>query len=210
MTQYYNQSNLTLGQWDELVVQPGNVVYNTTIGGGAVEYVESLGTNLTSFINSGGVFYVFSGGNDYNSLNFGGIENVYGTATASSINMGATENIYNGAKATDTFIAAGTVNVYNGGNVNNVTIEGIYSKLRLAIPTGLTGTITDWKVGGLIDLLNTPVTSVTENASQTQLTVSYSGTSVVYELHNQQAHTTVVGLSDGNGGTYLELISTHR
>lgn len=145
-------------------------------------------------------------------LNFGDTLNVEvnGLAYNTVINQGAVLNVGPGGTAIATTINVGGLEIVtNGGTDKTVIFAGSNSLLDLAKPTGLTGTIIDWHVGDIIDLLHTAVTSVREDSAHTTLTVTYgTNQTAIYMLAGQQADTQFRLQSDGNGGTDLGLIYT--
>lgn len=73
-------------------------------------------------------------------------------------------------------------------------------------PSRLTGDVTNWRVGDVIDFLNTTVTGAHENEAHTLLTVTYGNQSASYGLVGQQANTQVTLQGDGLGGTEVVLM----
>ena len=140
---------------------------------------------------------VFEGGiSDATTIQAGGIEKVAGTANNTSIFPG------------------GELIILSGGTANNVAFidNGAQhnAALTLSLPTGLTGTITGWHVGDVIDFVNTTVTNV--SVENNILTLTYGeglrgpeSDQVSYQLASLQSNTHFELQSDGEGGTELTL-----
>ena len=170
-------------------VDPGGIANGTIINGGT-ENVSRGGTATGTIINDGHEFV--SGIANGTIINQFGFEHVRGISNNTTINNGGVEHV-------DAF-----------GTANNVIFAGSRSVLELANPSGLKGTISDWHVSDVIDFLNTSVTSVHENETETTLTVNYVGRNghnqiATYSLVGQQANTAFELHSDGRGGTDLIL-----
>ena len=103
----------------------------------------------------------------------------------------------------------GIEHVDAGGTAQNVSFSGepgaiFEAILELATPSGLEGTIANFKVGDVIDFLKTDVTFVQQTGDT--LTVFYAGNQTAsYTLAGQQANTEFHLQSDGHGGTDLIL-----
>jgi hypothetical protein len=67
----------------------------------------------------------------------------------------------------------------------------------------LKGTISNWRVGDVVDFVNTAVTGVHKTGDV--MTVSYEDQKASYDLAGQQANTEFKLQSDGHGGTELIL-----
>lgn len=210
----------------------GTTINGNNVGGG-VEYVEAGGTAIDTTINDGSEIVNAGGtsiGTTINKTGVGGsVETVYGKDFDTTINNGGVEYVASGGTATDiTINNGGSVSVFNGGTAidttinsggrewvsytsptsfgtaDNVKFGGLDATLQLSAPSGLKGTISDWRVSDVIDLLNTTVTGVSETGDS--LTVTYGNSQkVIYTLAGQQAHTQVSYQSDGHGGTDLIL-----
>ena len=124
------------------------------------------------------------------------------------INEHGVLNVYSGGVSLNTKLS-GTEYVAFGGLQENLTFDDYGATkgatLKLATPTGLTGAIHNFRVGDVIDLLNTTVTGVSQNGSH--VTVTYGNNQTVsYSLAGQQANTHVAVHPDGSGGTDLVLV----
>jgi autotransporter passenger strand-loop-strand repeat protein len=203
-----------LNSGDTLNVESGGTSTRTTINSDGTENVYSTSTDTA--INSGGVENVkFEGGTSTGTtINSGGVEKVeiFGMSSGTTINRGGIENVEFLGRSTGTTINSGGIeNVAAGGTAVNVTFgnqngETPGGALHLAYPSELTGTISNWHVGDVIDFLNTKVTGVQENAAHTTLTVTYgTNETTSYSLAGQQANTKFQLQSDGHGGTELIL-----
>ena len=74
--------------------------------------------------------------------------------------------------ATNTTIGhSGRMEVLNSGQAHDVTFSGGGATVEFSDPGALTGTITNWHVGDVIDLLRTRVTAVSESGDT--VTVTY-------------------------------------
>ena len=72
--------------------------------------------------------------------------------------------------------------------------------------TGLSGTLSGWQVGDVIDFVSTSVTSAGISGSTLTVTVS-GGTTFTYQLAGQEANTSASTQSDGAGGIDVILVS---
>lgn len=176
-----NQHDLVLNNGDILNVNAGGHSDFTTINNGGIEnvYGDSHGTTVDN----------------------GGIQNVYGGSVETEIDKGGVENVQSGGVSIRTYIDGGVEHVLSGGRAENIIFQGSDSTLELATPTGLNGAIINWRVGDVIDLLNTAVTGL--DVTRGALTVSYGSHSVSYGLGNAQAGTFIHAVPDGHGGTDL-------
>ena len=138
----------------------------------------------------------------------------YGTGTASGtiINSGGTQIVGFGVQpgagigtALGTTInSGGTEYVSAFGTASGVTFGGSYATLDLVRPAGLSGTISGWQAGDIIDFVSTSVTSAVISGSTLSVTVS-GGATFAYQLAGQEANTSPSLQSDGSGGTEVVL-----
>jgi autotransporter passenger strand-loop-strand repeat protein len=199
------QNHLVLHSGDSLNINASGVAFNTANNGG-VENVYAGGADVGATINSGrqgaglenvygvatdttidrGLQYVFSGGTaTHTTINNGGQQWVYGIAVDTTINSGGLESVFS-------------------GTADNVIFGGAHATLAIVgKPSGLIGDVTNWRVGDVIDFLNTSVTVAHETGNV--LTVTYGNQSASYTVVGQQANTEVRLQSDGGGGTELIL-----
>jgi autotransporter passenger strand-loop-strand repeat protein len=187
----------TINEGGSLNVDSAGVATLTTINQGGIENILAGGKSITTTILSGGHQEVFEGGiSDATTIQAGGIEKVAGTANNTSIFPG------------------GELIILSGGTANNVAFidNGAQhnATLTLYLPTGLTGTITGWHVGDVIDFVNTTVTNV--SVENNILTLTYGeglrgpeSAQVSYQLASLQSNTHFELQSDGEGGTELTL-----
>jgi autotransporter passenger strand-loop-strand repeat protein len=208
----------------------GGTTIDTTIKALGVENVGGGGVADDTTIKRGGVENVASGSTDNHAILDGGALNVRGSSNGVIINDGSefvngggtsNDTIINrfgveyvhGGVANNTTINGGLEDVVRGGVADNVIFAGSRSRLDLSYPTGLTGTITHWRVGDVIHFSDKiHVTSVHENADDSAVTVNYFdsdfGTqTVTYSLVGQQANTQIELQRDGHGGADLVLVS---
>ena len=214
----------------------GGTTTYTTINADGVENVDNGGTSTYTTINAFGVLDIKTGGTgNLTTINFDGVETVEngGTAKNTTISDGGTENDH-GTTVSTTILRGGVEHVYSGGTAENTNIRvggieivdvggtasGVIfgpngtrsgGTLELAAPTLLKGTVTNWSVGDVIDLLNTNPdhVTVTQNSSHTTLTVFDNGSEIAsYSLVGQQKNTMVSVTSDGAHGTDLILTKT--
>ena len=164
----------------------GGVSRNTTVSDGGLEYVDHGGVSYGTKIQRGGAEYVREDGvSNSTVVGAGGRETVDGLAN-------------------DTIIDAGGREVVDAGQAHNVAFAGARAVLELHNPADLTGVLSGWQVGDIVDLQHTHVSSVSETSNV--LTVNYGhNQSVEYTLANQQTGTHVSFHSDGFGGTDLVL-----
>ena len=189
-----------------LVFVEAGAITGTTINAGGTEYDQG-GASIGTTINLGGSQYVQNGSTATNTTIDGAFAIQYvdgGTSIATTIKAGL-QIVRNGGMANNTIILDGGVeHVQNGSTANNVIFAGSNSLLELDKPSGLTGTIIDWNVGGKIDFLNTMVTGINETGNT--LTVTYGDHETAsYSLAGKQANTEFKLQPDGNGGTDLIL-----
>ena len=198
------QNHLVLHSGDTLNINASGVA-NTSNNRG-VENAYSGGADVGATINSGsqgaglenvycvatdttidpGVQYVFSGGTATDTtINNGGRQWVYGVAVDTTINSGGLEQVFS-------------------GTADNIIFGGAHATLAMAgKPSGLIGDVTNWRVGDVIDFLNTSVMGAHETGNV--LTVTYGNQSASYTLVGQQANTQVTLQGDGLGGTEVVL-----
>jgi autotransporter passenger strand-loop-strand repeat protein len=166
------------------------VAMGTVVSSGGTEYVSSGGTASGTTVSIGGVQLVFSAG----------------SAVATTIGAGGQETVSSGGTASGTLIGSGgTEFVSSGGTAVGVAFGGSAATLDIRNPSGLSGTISNWQAGDTIDFVSTSVTSATISGSTLTVTVS-GGQTFQYQLSGQQANTSAALLSDGSGGTEVELV----
>ena len=169
-----NQNGLVLDQGDLLLVERQGLATNTVINAGGREDVVHGGVSDHTTINLLGVERVekFSSSND-TVVHRGGREIVEGVSNHTDI-MGGREIVEGSGRANDTTIGnSGRLEILNGAAVaHNVTFaDQGENSIELLNPNRLTGTITNWRVGDFVDLLDTKATSVSEHGNV--LTVTY-------------------------------------
>ena len=145
----------------------GGTTIDTTIKALGVENVGGGGVADDTTIKRGGVENVASGSTDNHAILDGGALNARGSSNGVIINDGSefvngggtsNDTIINqfgveyvhGGVANNTTINGGLEDVVRGGVADNVIFAGSRSRLDLSYPTGLTGTITHWRVGDVI------------------------------------------------------------
>ena len=218
-----DQSGLNLGFGDILNIDEGGEATGTTIRTFGVENVNEGGTSIDTTIKRGGVEHVFKGGVANGTILDGGNQEVHsggvangtiindgrefvdsrGTANNTTINQHGQE--YVEGRSNNTTIHGGELDVLRG-SVDNVTFDGPGSLLTLLVPSHLTGAISNWSVGDVVDFRNRQVFDVVENDAHTTVTISYGDhETVTYSLVNQQANTAFELRSDHRGGTELIL-----
>jgi autotransporter passenger strand-loop-strand repeat protein len=185
-------------------VRAGGVSYATVIDSGGGEQIR--GESVDTIINNGGQERVLTGKSVGTIINNGGEEVVFdggATSIRTTVHSGGLETVYGGT-AIDTTIDGGTEMVIFSGLADNVVFAGTGSRLELALPSVLKGTVSNFHVGDVIDLLNTAVTGLTETGNT--LTVTYGNDQkAIYTLAGQQSDTHFTSRSDGHGGTDLIL-----
>lgn len=200
------QLHLVLDHRDTLNVQDHGLAYDTINNGGMVN-VSAGGTIVGTTINSA----------DGNA----GIVKLSGVATDTTINHGLLDVAAGGTSihatvnnsgalwvdglAIDTTLNDGGSLAIRGGTANNVTFGSPNGVLAVVgDPSSLTGTISSWQVGDVIDFLNTAVSEVHQTGNK--LTVTYGDHTASYLLAGVQAGTEFQLQSDGTGGTKLILV----
>jgi autotransporter passenger strand-loop-strand repeat protein len=204
-----------------MYVLSGGIAQSTTVNAGGFEYVNTNGTDTgatlsggeqnvsglatNATVDSGGEQVVETSGTAAGTMvSAGGYQDVYGTANNTTIGNGGEQVVFPGGTVNNTKIqGGGTEYVASGGHAQNVTFSGA-AALDLESPSGLVGTVADWRVGDPIDFVNTSVTSASISGSTLTVTTSGGGTSS-YQLSGQPSNTAPISQSDGSGGTDLEL-----
>ena len=190
-------------------VGSGGASTGTTINGGGVEVILSGGKASDTNINAGGTEKVLSGAASTGAtVNAGGVQEIQigGDAVHTTVHSGAVQNVYGGGTATNTVIDGGLESILDAGQASNVEFAGSGGTLRVPTPSQFTGTISNWRVGDVVDFVNTTVTDV--SGTNGVLTVSYGGQKASYQLAGQQPNTEFTLQSDGNGGTDILLAHT--
>jgi autotransporter passenger strand-loop-strand repeat protein len=182
------------------------VTNNTFVAGEQIVYGGV--TNGTT-VNLG--FQAVYGGTTNDTVVNSGSENVYSGITNNTVINGASENVYSGT-ANDTTINAGVENIVQGSGqalAHNVTFGNGEPfepppLLELGTPSQLTGTIANWQIGDVIDILSPGVKKAKIKGDE--LTIKYGhGQKATYALVGLQPDTELVLQSDGSGGTNLIL-----
>jgi autotransporter passenger strand-loop-strand repeat protein len=173
--------------------------------------VENQGSASHTVLNAGGRLDILNGGSsDHTTVNSLGIEHVErGGVSNSPRIMGGREFVESHGAVNDATIGdSGQLELFRGGHADNVTFadQGRNSVL-LDNPANLHGTITNWRVGDYVDLIETRNVSVSESGGV--LTVNYDvrgeQRQATYTLADQQADTHFVLRPDGHGGTDIML-----
>jgi autotransporter passenger strand-loop-strand repeat protein len=205
------------------VVDPSGVDNNGTINRFGVQDVTGTTNNTnveegTQNVYAGVTNNTFVAGEQ---IVYGGVTNgttvvlgfqaVYGGTTNNTVVNGAQENVYSGT-ANNTTINGGVEDIVQGSAqalAHNVTFGNGGppfgpSILELGTPSQLTGTITNWQIGDVIDILSPGVRNARMKGDE--LTVKYGhGQKATYTLVGLQPGTDLVLQSDGSGGTNLIL-----
>ena len=114
--------------------------------------------------------------------------------------------VESGGTASGTTISGGTEYVSSGGTALGAVFGSTSGTLDLEQPQGLSGTISGWQVGDVIDFVSTSVTSASISGSTLTVTVS-GGSAFTYQLAGQEANTGANVQSDGAGGTDVTLVT---
>jgi hypothetical protein len=206
---------------DEVNVQKGGVVRDLLVVPSSdlnvMDYGQAFNTTIHGLMivtQNGQVFTatVFGDASASGFLGVGGGSQV----TAATVNTGGILNVGEDGAAFATTLQGGLLKVFPLGVANDVSFGapapggGDHHNLvdLLGAPTQLTGTITGFQIGDVIDFVDTIVTSA--SAANGVLTVTYApkaGTAN-YFLANQQPNTTFTLQSDGDNGTNLILTPT--
>lgn len=173
---------------------------DTVVFAGGNEYIGAGATADGTIVNAGGLQYVDVGGSATATIVNGGFVFVAGTASGALVNSGEFDVA---GSASDTHLAGGIGYVYAGGVQNGVDFSGAASKLYLESASGLTGTISNFEVGDIIDFRNLLVSSYTFDGAN--LTLNTESGSFSYLFSGVQANTDINVASDGQGGTEISL-----
>ena len=207
-----NRDGLVLNNRDTLVVENDGLATNTVINAGGREDLIRGGISDHTTVNFLGVEYVNGFAISNNALiHRGGLEIVAGGVSNSPDIMGGREIVTHRGAVNDATIGnSGQLELFSGGRVNNVTFtDHGRNSVLLDDPINLRGTITNWHVGDVVDLLDTKATSVSEQGNV--LTVTYEvgkdSRQVAYTLADQQPDTHFALRNDGLGGTDIVLVA---
>ena len=189
-----------------LRVDAGGSASGATVQGGASLYVFSGGTASGTTVNSGGTLVVSVGTAAGTILNSGATEDVLhsgGLAAGTVVNSGGLLNVSSGGTASNAILSGGTEYVASGGTAQDVTFGGASGTLELASPARLTGTISNWRIGDVIDFVNTSVTLAYISGSTFTVAVG-GGQTFSYQVAGEQSLDMNVQ-GDGSGGTDVSL-----
>lgn len=173
---------------------------DTVVFAGGNEYVGAGGTANGTTVNAGGLQYIDVGGSATATNVNGGFVFVAGTASGAIVNSGEFDVA---GSASDTHLAGGTGYIYAGGVQIGVDFAGAASKLYLESASGLTGTVSNFEVGDIIDFRNLLVSSYSFDGAN--LTLNTESGSFSYLFSGVQANTEINVASDGQGGTEISL-----
>ena len=205
-----DRDGLVLGERDLLVVENQGSASHTVLNAGGRLDILNGGSSDHTTVNSLGIEHVERGGSSSDTLiHRGGREVVDGGVSNSPRIMGGREFVESHGAVNDATIGdSGQLELFRGGHADNVTFadQGRNSVL-LDNPANLHGTITNWRVGDYVDLIETRNVSVSESGGV--LTVNYDvrgeQRQATYTLADQQADTHFVLRPDGHGGTDIML-----
>lgn len=173
---------------------------DTVILAGGNEYVGSGASATETTVNAGGLQYVDVGGSAASTTVNGGFVFVAGTASNATVSSGELDVV---GTASNTHLSGGVEYVYAGGVQNGVDFSGSASTLYLESASNLTGTISNFEVGDVIDFRNLAVTSYAFDGAT--LTLTTSSGSLAYQFAGVEANTALNVASDGHGGTAVSL-----
>ncbi|MCP3401804.1 hypothetical protein [Bradyrhizobium sp. CCGB20] len=173
---------------------------DTVVLAGGSEFVGSGASATGTTVGAGGLQYVDVGGSAASTTVNGGFVFVAGSASGATVNSGELDVA---GTASNTHLAGGVEHVYAGGVQNGVDFAGSASALYLESASSLTGTISNFEVGDLIDFRNLAVTSY--DFDGTTLTLTTSNGSLAYQFAGVEAGTALNVTSDGHGGTSVSL-----
>lgn len=146
-----------------------------------------------------------------------------GIAIDTAVTSIGTINVFSGGEFSNAVVCdGGNININSGGSGSGV-IQFLHSAIpyqdkrayynfhkndiaiiALESPAGFKGEFLNWTKVDIINLKNTVVTSVAN--TQSQVTISYGNNeNMSWALGNLQPDMKVVGVSDGHGGTNLQL-----
>ncbi|KQT03050.1 MULTISPECIES: AIDA repeat-containing protein [unclassified Bradyrhizobium] len=181
-------------------VLEGATADQTVIQSGGNAYVGNGGSVSATTVNAGGLLYVDTGATASGTTIDGGFAWVAGTASNTTLNGGELDVT---GSASGTHLAGGVERVLAGGVQNGVDFAGSAATLKLENADGLSGTVSNFEVGDMIDLLNTSVSSFTFDGSTLTL-VTNAGTHA-YQFAGVQSGTELNVADDGHGGTAISL-----
>ena len=176
-----------------MVYQPGtgtvfypSVASDIVLGSGAIEYVLSGGSAVSTTVSSGGSEYVFSGGTaSFTTDSSGGFETVSGGATVSTtVNGGGFEIVSSGMALNTTIEDGGTEVVFPNGTGSNSIISA----------------------GGTIDVTYLSYTSggsVSWDSATAMLSVSVGGESYSQQVVGDYSDARFKLRPDGSDGTLV-------
>lgn len=173
---------------------------DTVILAGGNEYIGSGASATGTTVNASGLQYVDVGGSAASTTVNGGFAFVAGTASGATVNSGEFDVA---GSASNTHLAGGTEHVYAGGVQNGADFAGSASTLYLDDASGLTGTISNFEVGDVIDFRSLAVSSYEFDGAT--LTLITGNGSLAYQFAGVEAGTALNVASDGHGGTSVSL-----
>lgn len=221
-------ANFTTIDQGESDVGAGGTTNHTTVRNRGKETVASGGTANDALVGESGTLVVAAGGtSNGTTVEAIGLELVSGTANNTTVKLLGVQRVTKGGTANGTLIeargtqeVAGTANdttIQTGGNqivsgsgvAHNTTFGGADARLSVASPSSLTGTITNWRLGNVIELENVEIVHVIETTDD-EIVVTYTTADrqtqqMTYMLVDDQADTHVTFEDDGEGGAKLVL-----
>lgn len=198
-----NANGTTIGNGGIEQVIGGGGATGTTVENGGSQRIGQDGTANNAIVNAGGTQDVAVGGIATGTTLNGGVQFVAGTANGTVVDAGG--QLYVGADgvANNSHLVSGFEYVTAGGTADGVDFAGSAATLLLDQASGLTGTVSNFEVGDMIDLLNMSVSAFTFDGST--LTLATNSGTVAYQFAGVQSGTELNVTDDGHGGTAISL-----
>jgi autotransporter passenger strand-loop-strand repeat protein len=188
------------------VVESGGSASSTMVSAGGFTVVLSGGSGGGSIIDSGGSDVVSGGGSDLGTQISGGAQLDYGYASGATI-FGGSQVVESGGTTSGSTISSGREYVAFGGTAVGVVFGGAAGNLTLETPRGLSGIISDWQIGDVVDFAHTSIVSASIISGSSLHVVESGGQAFDYQLAGLEADTQAHLQSDGAGGTDVTLTS---
>jgi autotransporter passenger strand-loop-strand repeat protein len=193
------------------VVSAGAVTSNT-LDRGVVGYVGGAGSS--TYVVSGGYEYLSAGGTAFHTTisQGGGVRvGVGGTASGTAVHGGGRLAVASGGTANNTVLSSGGVEIVSaGGMVGGYTTFGADAKLRVALKTGASLSISSFRATDTLDISNfgysaSEQLTFVENAKKTEgvLTITDGSLKATITLFGQYVAQGFHKAADGAGGTAI-------
>jgi autotransporter passenger strand-loop-strand repeat protein len=165
---------------------------------------DIIGTSLNVTVAGGAVQHVLNGGVATGThILDNGTQDVANGAVVNTTVAGGYLNVLAGGIATGTALSGGDETVFAGGTTHDVDFAGAASTLTLFDPSSLTGTVSHFEIGDVIDFRGLSITSYVFDGST--LTLASGVSTYSYHFDAMQAGTELNVASDGHGGSAVSL-----